>query len=134
MPKRVGRPAKKRSDDERVPFAVRVRGEIYNQLIEAADKNDRPLASQAELMVEQALIIEKVMGKTGLRPMIEIMTSFVRSGEHYAEENGVTGDWTEDPQLYLAAARSAFRHLLKLSPPPWDGQGWHDSFDQILVY
>ena len=54
MSRRVGRPAVQRAPDERVPLATRVRGSIYNQLIEAAARNDRPLGNEVELRLERS--------------------------------------------------------------------------------
>jgi len=55
MSRRVGRPAVERPPNERVPVGLRLRGSLYNRLIELASKNDRPLANEVEMLLERAL-------------------------------------------------------------------------------
>src|SRR5712691_11571011 len=52
MSRRVGRPAVQRDPNERVPIATRLRGSLYNELIEEAARNDRPLGNEVELRIE----------------------------------------------------------------------------------
>jgi hypothetical protein len=47
-----GRPRVARADDTRVPMSVRVRGEIFNKLSEAAANHDRPLGHEVEIRLE----------------------------------------------------------------------------------
>jgi TraY domain len=58
MPRRVGRSAVPRDPNERVPIATRLRGSVYNRLIDAAARNDRSLGNEFELRVEQSLAAE----------------------------------------------------------------------------
>ena len=53
MSRRVGRPAVRREPNERVPVATRIKGALYNRLIDAAGANDRPLANEIELRLER---------------------------------------------------------------------------------
>src|SRR5262245_60557053 len=55
MPKRIGRPMVRRDPNERVPLATRIRGELYNKLIDAAvGHGDRSLGSEVEMRLEQS--------------------------------------------------------------------------------
>lgn len=49
-----GRPRIERDPNERVPMSARVRGELFNRLSEAARVNNRPLANEVELRLEQS--------------------------------------------------------------------------------
>ena len=44
----------RRDPSERVPLATRVRGDIYNRLIDAAVQHDRPLGNEIEMRLEQS--------------------------------------------------------------------------------
>lgn len=50
----------RREPGERVPIATRLRGEVYNQLIDAAEANDRPVASEIELRLEQSFRDDRI--------------------------------------------------------------------------
>jgi hypothetical protein len=54
MSRRVGRPPVKRAPNERFPVSVRIRGEIFNRLVEAAELNNRPFGNEVELRLEQS--------------------------------------------------------------------------------
>jgi hypothetical protein len=55
MPKRIGRPTVRRDEDEKVPLSTRIRGKLYNQLIDAAIAHgDRSLGSEVEMRLEQS--------------------------------------------------------------------------------
>lgn len=120
MSRRVGRPAVKRDPNERVPLATRVRGEIYNKLIEAAHENDRPLGSEIELLIESAWRLDEITGS--LRLLLPVISAFDRAGTKYAKESGVAGDWRDDPAAFRYAYVYALEELVNLDPGPWDGE------------
>lgn len=110
------------TERRRVPLGIRITPEMRDELVARAEaKGGRSITSQTEILLEQALIIEKMMG-TGLRTMIEVLHKFVRVGDQRAEELGLEGDWSGNSECYMAAAASAVQRLLELAPGEWDGK------------
>src|SRR5437762_3348512 len=122
--RRPGRPPVER---RRIQMAMRITPELRDELVARADASGRSLTQQLEMLFEAGLTLEKLIG-TSLKVMVNVITAFNANGEARARELGVEGDWTLNEDCYKSAAYAAFRDLLELSPPPWDGQYWHLMF------
>jgi hypothetical protein len=150
MPRRVGRPAVQRQPNERVPVATRLRGEIYNRLIEAATYNDRPIGNEIELRLEQALLVEKLMGSQSWRfgyylmskleqaewrapeLWLEVIGEGEAAGVTEAKRQGIEGDWTSNPACFEAAMCAVIRRLIALTPV-WNGEFYNGFFQTVLL-
>jgi hypothetical protein len=122
----------KRDPNQRVPLATRIKGSIYNQLIESADDNDRPLGNEIELLIERAALIERLSTK-GLRALMPAISTFAAAGEQFASEWGVEGDWTLDPESYKYALGFTVQRLVEGVPGPWDGPAVHAILEQAFT-
>ena len=81
MPKRVGRPAVPRAPNERVSLSTRIRGSVYNRLIEAAALNDRPLGTEFEIRLEQTFAAEDdIFTPEARRIAIRLLGHYVVNG------------------------------------------------------
>jgi hypothetical protein len=98
MTRRVGRPAVQRPPDERVPISARIKGEVYNRIMDAACDNDRSLGNELELRLERsfddpyknqrrAMIWDRVYESGGLSGLIRYLISV--EGSPTEEERGV---------------------------------------------
>lgn len=92
MPKRVGRPMVERSPNERVPLATRVRGSIYNKLIEAALANDRPLGNEVEMRLEASFAPPHP-----LVPKEHVATALLLLGRYLQGEPAVVSGLLDEP-------------------------------------
>lgn len=79
MSRRVGRPAVPRDPNERVPLATRVRGSIYNKLIEAAAANDRPLGNEVELRLERSF--DPILPDEDRQLMLRFVSTYRHGGQ-----------------------------------------------------
>jgi hypothetical protein len=108
MPRPVGRPAKRRHPNERIPVATRLRGEIYNRLIDAANMHDRAVGNEIELRLERSFDVESV--HRHLDELFAVISNVIRPLVVRA---------IETDQLTVADLRS----LVKLSGPASEANG-----------
>jgi hypothetical protein len=64
MAERRGRPRVERDPNERIAMSTRVRGELFNKLSQAAQRNDRPLGNEVELRLEASFRDEQMLDET----------------------------------------------------------------------
>jgi len=87
----------------------------------AAKQHGRNLTAEADRVLHQGLLVDKLAG-AGLRPMVEVLMAFDHAGSEFARHYGVEGDWTQHPEAYGVALTFAVEKLAEQAPGPWKGK------------
>jgi hypothetical protein len=104
--RRIGRPTKAPKAGERIPLSLTVPAETKRKLLAAADKTKRSLSQEAEFRLEQSFSNDAAFGSAELRgTAIRMAIAFNAAGSSMAYGAGIKGDWMQNPDCYLAAAR-----------------------------
>lgn len=120
-----GRPA---SERRRVPMGLRVTPELRDQLLARAEATGRSITQEMELLLEEGLLFEKLLGNG----LYEVMKAFDGAGSQFAREWDIDGDWTCNPEAYQFAMHAAVRRLVEGIPGPWDGKAAHAMIEEAF--
>ena len=120
-----GTAATRRKPAERqAALSMRIAPATRDRLIEGAAKHGRSTTQEADRVLHQGLLLDRLAG-AGLRPMMQVMAEFENAGSRFASERGIEGDWTLNPDAYQFATAAAIERLVYLTPGPWDGKAVH---------
>src|SRR3954454_23209931 len=90
------------TERRRIPMGIRVTPELREELVARAEAKGRSITQEMELLLEQALLVDKI-GGDGLRALLPALIEFDRSGSDYARKRGIEGDWTQASDAYQYA-------------------------------
>jgi hypothetical protein len=112
-----GRPTKAPKAGERVPLGLRVTADTKRNLDAAAKHSGRSQSQEAEFRLDLSFEHDATFGQSDLRHVAILMAvSFEAAGRSMEHSLGITGDWTANPDCYLAAATSVAEVLWTRAP------------------
>ena len=119
--KKIGRPIKAPSGDERVSLGLRVTADIKRKLDAAIVRTGRTQSQEVELSLERTFAEEDRLGGPQLLELIETIASAMRlAGQHagFLETHRVTnrGEWLARPYAYEQATKAAIK-ILEMHKP-----------------
>jgi hypothetical protein len=107
-------PPQKRKPAVRIAaLSMRIAPVTRDELVARATANGRSVTQEADRALHDGLLLGKIIGETGLRPLLEVLTESIAAGAVRAAELGIEGDWTQDPDCCLPAALAALKRLIE---------------------
>jgi hypothetical protein len=111
----MGSPPQKRKPAVRIAaLSMRIAPVTRDELVARAATNGRSVTQEADRALHDGLLLGKIIGEIGLRPLLEVLTESIAAGAVRAAELGIEGDWTQDPDCCIPAALAALKQLRKV--------------------
>jgi len=110
----AAKPKKRKPAVRIAALSMRIAPVTRDELVARAATNGRSVTQEADRALHDGLLLGKIIGEAGLRPLLEVLTESIAAGAVRAAELGIEGDWTQNPDCCIPAALAALRRLIEV--------------------